>query len=285
MQFACYNNLRKEAEPKLKGLCLHCNNEVIAKCGAKNMWHWAHIKAENCDAWSEPETEWHRHWKKCFGAEFSEISIEKDNVYHIADVINKNGIVFEFQNSPISAEIIKKREEFYGEKMIWIINGSSFKDNLKIYDEEYIKNWKFNVLDEFAALNYEINNALIIEDWQVKRDIVRTYLKQNNFEFNNVQKIYYLDMDKARNTNREALIIKLYNDMLDLYNSAKSETASTKVEFIWEHYRRSWQECKRPVFIDLGNNFLLQVTLGMGKKHGKGNMVLKERFLDKYCVK
>ena len=92
-------------------------------------------------------------------------------------------------------------------------------------------------------------------------------------------------MDKARNTNRQALIFKLYNDLLDLYNINKTETISNKVEFIWEHYRRSWQECKRPVFIDFGNNFLLQVTEGMGKKYGKGNMGLKDRFLQKYCVK
>lgn len=284
MQFALYNNLRKEAEPKLKGLCLHCKNEVIAKCGSKNMWHWAHVKAENCDAWSEPETEWHRNWKNCFGAEFSEIRIEKDNAYHIADVINKNGIVFEFQNSSISAEIIKKREAFYGEKMIWVINGNSFKDNFRIYEEEYLINWKFTILDEFGSVNYQIQNALIIEDWQVKQDAVKYYLKQNKFEYNKEQKIYYLDLNKTLNKNREQLVVKFNSDLLDLYSNNKPLTISGKVDFVWEHYRRSWQECERPVFIDFGKDLLLQITAGMGKKYGKGNMVSKTKFLQKYCI-
>jgi hypothetical protein len=284
MQFAIHNNIRKAAEPKLKGFCLHCNSEVIAKCGEKNIWHWAHFKTENCDSWSEPETEWHRNWKSCFGVEFSEIKVEKDNAYHIADVLNKNGIVFEFQNSPISAEVIQKREEFYGEKMIWIINGISFKENLKIYEEDYLRNWKFKVLDEFAAANYEIKNALIIEDWQVKQDVVKNYLIKNDFEYDQNEKIYYLDLKKIANKNREQLIIKLYNNLLELYTSYKSETFSTRVEFVWEHYRRSWQECKRPVFIDIGEQFLLQITSGMGKKYGSANKVRKTKFLQKYCV-
>lgn len=284
MQFAIHNNIRKAAEPKLKGFCLHCNSEVIAKCGEKNIWHWAHFKIENCDSWSEPETEWHRNWKGCFGVEFSEIKVEKDNAYHIADVLNKNGIVFEFQNSPISAEVIQKREEFYGEKMIWIINGISFKENLKIYEEDYLRNWKFKVLDEFAAANYEIKSALIIEDWQVKQDVVKNYLIKNDFEYDQNEKIYYLDLKKIANKNREQLIIKLNNNLLELYTSYKSETFSTRVEFVWEHYRRSWQECKRPVFIDIGEQFLLQITSGMGKKYGSGNKVRKTKFLQKYCV-
>src|SRR4051812_33751341 len=162
MQFALYNGLRTEAFPQGKGICLHCGNTVIAKCGSKNVNHWAHVSIACCDAWYESETQWHRDWKGLFGAGRSEVRISKENVFHIADVLNKDDIVFEFQNSSISSETIEAREAFYGERMLWIVNGQHFKDNLIIREEEYLKNWKFTLVDEFAATNYaELQQAII----------------------------------------------------------------------------------------------------------------------------
>lgn len=283
MQFALYNKLRKEAEPGLKGICLHCHDEVIAKCGTKNIWHWAHAKNSECDSWTEPETQWHRDWKTNFGADFSEIRIEKNSIYHIADVLNKNGIVFEFQNSSISAEIIKLREEFYGEKMIWVLNGISFKDNFRIYEEPFIKQWKFNILDEFSALNYtEIKNALIIEDWQIQKDEVRSYLSESGFVHHPLLKVYYLDLNKHKHANREQLIAKLNEEILSLYISLQKLKDSEKAEFTWDSPRRSWEHASRPLFIDFGGNFLFLLHSGYGKKTGKGIKINKAKFLEKY---
>tara|TARA_R110002049_G_scaffold90686_1_gene227082 strand:- start:60 stop:548 length:489 start_codon:yes stop_codon:yes gene_type:complete len=41
-------------------------------------------------------------------------------------------VVIELQNSPIQKGVILEREEFYGEKMLWLINGIPFKDNFDI---------------------------------------------------------------------------------------------------------------------------------------------------------
>ena len=283
MQFALYNSKKHAAEPALKGICLHCNKEVIAKCGAKNIWHWAHVKSDACEAWTEPETQWHRDWKNTFGSAYSEIRVVKDNVYHIADILNKNGIVFEFQNSAISSEIIKAREEFYGEKMLWIINGISFKDNFLIYEEDFIKSWKVTILSEFDASRYpEIRNAIMIEDWQVKSNHVKQFLIEKGFEYSADSKLYFFDLNKNKYANREQVILKLEEEILDLYLKYH-KTTSTRVEFVWEHFRRSWQEAQRPVFIDFGDEFLLQVISGIGKKYGQGNKILKAKFIDKYC--
>lgn len=283
MQFALYNSKKHSAQPALKGTCLHCGNEVIAKCGAKNIWHWAHVKSGDCDAWSEPETQWHRDWKDKFGTEYSEIRIIKNNVYHIADVLNNTGIVFEFQNSAISSEIIKAREEFYGSKMIWLINGISFKDNFVIYEEDFIKSWKVTILNEFDATRYpQFRNALIIEDWQVRSDPVKRFLKNKGFDYSPDFKLYFLDLYKNKYANREQLILKIEEEILDLYLK-HHHTTSTRVEFVWEHFRRSWQEAQRPVFIDFGDDILLHVTAGIGKKYGRGNKILKTKFLEKYC--
>ena len=105
MQYAKLDGLRCTAQPKLKAICEHCNSAVHAKCGSKVVWHWAHVSVENCDSWYEPETQWHRNWKNNFGQDRSEISIVKDGVRHIADVLTKDDLVIEFQNSNISSEM------------------------------------------------------------------------------------------------------------------------------------------------------------------------------------
>jgi hypothetical protein len=284
MQFALYNALRQSAEPGLKGLCLHCEKEVIAKCGEKNVWHWAHVKSKDCDAWTEPETAWHRDWKNKFGKDFSEIRIQKENVYHIADVLNKNAIVFEFQNSPISSELIKLREAFYGERMIWVINGMSFKDQFSIYEEAFVKHWKFNLLGEFEAVNYPgLKNVLIVEDWQVKIPEVRSFLQERHFEHHPQNKIYTLDLELFQYANKELLQQKINEDLLALYEKTHPKHFPMKVEFAWEHFRRSWQDAQRPVFVDFGEEFLLRVNGRFGKKYGSGTKILKRVFIDKYC--
>lgn len=286
MEYALYKGLKSSAQPKLKGTCVHCSAEVLAKCGSKNIWHWAHLSKENCDPWFEGETPWHRDWKNLFGADCSEIRLIKEKDYHIADVINKNGIVFEFQNSSISAEDILKREEFYGKKMMWVINGSSFKESFQIRDDEFLKEWIFILVNEFdTAQHYpEFANAVIIEDWSVKNHHVKELLVHHGFMYAPGEKIYY-----KNHTNKFMIGEKIIPDLLQLYKiHRRIETpvalGAKKGEFTWDHSRRSWQDAKRPVFIDFGEDFLYRVTSNMGKKHGEGIKIGKGRFIEKYCT-
>jgi len=69
-----------------------------------------------------------------FGKECSEQMIKKNGEVHRADVLTKNNVVIELQNSPIQIDVISEREEFYGERMLWLINGSHFKSNFRIFD-------------------------------------------------------------------------------------------------------------------------------------------------------
>jgi len=134
MIWALVENQKIETIPKTMGNCLLCNEQVFSKCGEVNVWHWAHLKTENCDSWYEPETFWHKHWKLTFGKENTEIIIKKNAKRHIADVYTNKKIVIELQNSLISKSVIREREAFYGEKMIWLINGEQFEKNLTIKD-------------------------------------------------------------------------------------------------------------------------------------------------------
>jgi len=134
MIWALVENEKIEATPRTKGICPICRGKVFSKCGEVNVWHWAHFIDENCDPWYEPESFWHKHWKMTFGKENAEIGIEKDGKRHIADIRTIENVVIELQNSIISKPIIREREDFYGERMLWLLNGEEFKKNLTVKD-------------------------------------------------------------------------------------------------------------------------------------------------------
>jgi hypothetical protein len=124
MKFALVNGSRQEASPKLRGICIGCQSEMIAKCGKYKVWHWAHKSKEICDKWWETETEWHRKWKNYFPESLQEvIQFDSTGEMHIADVRTKNNMVIELQHSPIHPEEMASREQFY-KRMIWIVDGN-----------------------------------------------------------------------------------------------------------------------------------------------------------------
>ena len=124
MKYAIVDGERTTAKPRLRGICQCCGGQTIAKCGEHVVWHWAHRRREDCDSWWESETDWHRSWKDRFPAEWQEVT-RCDPVTgekHIADVNTSHGLVVEIQNSPIHAEEMRSRENFYRE-IVWLVNG------------------------------------------------------------------------------------------------------------------------------------------------------------------
>jgi hypothetical protein len=97
-----------------------CKEKLIPKCGRIVTHHWAHRGADG-DSWREPETEWHRYWKRLVPPEYSEVTIERNGTRHRADIATKSGIVIELQHSPLAVDEIAEREAFYG-KMIWLFD-------------------------------------------------------------------------------------------------------------------------------------------------------------------
>lgn len=93
MRFSIVDGEKAEAQPKAKGICPHCQSEMLAKCGRVKVWHWAHKGNPPCDPWWESETEWHREWKDRFPKEWQEIThIDPiSGEQHIADVKNPFG--------------------------------------------------------------------------------------------------------------------------------------------------------------------------------------------------
>ncbi len=124
MKFSLVNGQKVEPYPKMKGVCPHCNSEMISKCGKVKVWHWAHRNISHCDPWWESETKWHREWKSHFPSEWQEVSqIDlKTGEKHIADVKNPFDLVIEFQHSPLNDQERISRENFYNQ-MVWVIDG------------------------------------------------------------------------------------------------------------------------------------------------------------------
>ena len=125
MIWALQNEERVTAEPGGQGECPCCRGDVLAKCGSIVTWHWAH-KADDCDTWHEPESEWHIGWKRRFPEDWQEVVVGN----HRADVKTPK-LVVELQASSISAETIQEREQHY-RNMVWLLRGEDFKDNLSI---------------------------------------------------------------------------------------------------------------------------------------------------------
>ena len=123
MRFALVNGVRTEPSPGLAGTCAYCGRAMIPKCGRYVRWHWAHKRRIGCDPWHEGETAWHLMWKDCFPKRWQEtLHVDgRTGERHIADVKADSGLVVEVQHSPISADELQSREDFYGD-MIWIVD-------------------------------------------------------------------------------------------------------------------------------------------------------------------
>jgi hypothetical protein len=224
MLFATVNGEKIEATPKITGNCPLCERTVFSKCGEINIWHWAHRKDESCDSWYEPETEWHKNWKLTFGKDNCEIVISKDCIKHIADIFTNDKVVIELQNSPIQKPIIRRRENFYGERMLWVINGKHFKEN-------------------FIFISSSTNSI----DYHWWEKYVHT---------------------------KDGIVDRVTGEIIP----------PRKEEFIfkWSWPRKCWTDAERHIFIDFGKESLFWVTEGIGTNYGKGKLISKQKFLEKY---
>lgn len=165
MKYALVNGARQEPEPKLQGACPNCEKEMIAKCGQKRIWHWAHRGKLECDRWWEPETEWHRAWKSLFPKEWQEVIHKADDgERHIADVKNSNGLVIELQHSHISPEERLSRESFY-ENMVWVVDGMRLKRDLAAFRKAV----------DFSARERDAQNQLLLVPTADRAEILRCW--------------------------------------------------------------------------------------------------------------
>lgn len=171
MRFALSEGIRVEATPGAVGHCPGCGAPLMAKCGSKKVWHWAHKGQRHCDDWWEPETDWHRSWKNYFPVDWQEVPYrDMAGELHIADVKVPNGLVVEVQHSAIESAEVKKRTQFHA-PMIWVVDGLRRKTD-KIQFERALRSEFWRRPEKRILSRLSPYDVRLIEEWFDLRVIV-----------------------------------------------------------------------------------------------------------------
>ena len=166
-RYALVNGEKQEAMPGLRGICIGCGVELIARCGAQNRRHWAHKDNEECPySKKEPKTQWHLDWQNNFPKEWQEVRCtdEQTGEIHIADIKTPNGLVVEFQHSAIKPEERFAREKYH-KNMIWVVDGTRPSNDFKRFTKN-LKNLRF-VIDYSETSLYTVDwiDEILPKSW------------------------------------------------------------------------------------------------------------------------
>lgn len=167
MKIALVNGERREPSKGFIGNCIGCGHEMIPKCGLIKIHHWAHKSDCECDHWWENETEWHRSWKNNFPNINQEIR-HKDDVtaeWHIADVKTNYGHILEFQHSFLKDEERQARNKFYGDKLVWIVDGLKRVKDKSQFDLFLTSAIPIKEDSPILKLHPFINECSLINEW------------------------------------------------------------------------------------------------------------------------
>ncbi len=164
MKFAVSEGKRIEATPGAKGVCPGCSAEMLARCGTRKVWHWAHRGQRHCDHWWENETQWHRDWKNHFPTDWQEIAARDDEgELHIADIKTPHGWVVEFQHSYIKPEEAHKRTQFHN-PMFWVVDGVRRDTDLPQFIEA-LKHARLHGTQEDLVYQVRLSNSRLLREW------------------------------------------------------------------------------------------------------------------------
>jgi hypothetical protein len=183
----------------------------------------------HCDPWWENETEWHRAWKSCFPEEQREIvRFDLTGEKHIADVQTSTGKVIEFQNSPISLEELRSREEFYG-NLIWIINARNFTK-------------QFFLMSPVPDPMSELGRDIVFSNGQKPMKLLKPAPLAGLMFWLRSENVGHTGMVRIRGSH------ELKDAILSNYNGHHL--------FHWKRPRDVWLKAAAPVFFDFGDEAL-----------------------------
>lgn len=151
--------------------------KLIVKRGTKKTWHFAHLSGEGGGA---KMGRWHKWWENRILDKYLEVRMEDGR--HRADFAG-NGKVVEFQHSMVGEDVIKKREKFYGDKLIWIFGVEEVTFQIKKLDRKtgkitlrhrrgtkyfmcakaktYLDLWKRELIEVTKIMKHTIHGVLI----------------------------------------------------------------------------------------------------------------------------
>lgn len=169
-----------EATPKSIAVCPLCEQEVTSKCGNIKIWHWAHMV--KCPHETEPETEWHREWKKSALAVGGKVEVPIKNhvgIMRKADIV-LNRRVIELQHSNIDVREIIARSDFYvGQKyrVDWVIDYTrnhfiSIENNIIIANGNHRKTFDCLFGRLYGNIIFDIGDSVFIAK---KLEVTKVY--------------------------------------------------------------------------------------------------------------
>ncbi len=235
MQIAVVDGTRLEAFPGGRGVCPVCGSEVIAKCGTRIIYHWAHQRPNDCDPWWENETPWHRNWKNLFPEGCREVShTASDGEIHRSDIKTPTGIFIEIQHSAMTDAERESREEFY-KNLVWIIDGAAFHRNFDIYHP---------LPDPHADF---------------ARDLVWAKAKRGMEGAN--RGIFFRWSEACEEYPRIAKKDVTFGCIhgIDEVRDALEESYRGHHQYHWIRPRKTWIDAACPVYIDFGKGFLARL--------------------------
>lgn len=110
---------RADKDGPRRAACFECGNEMIAKTGDIQIWHWAH-KARNPECGLAAETEWHLTWKAC-GLPGTQEVWSEDRCRR-ADILTPAGIAVEFQHSSLPWDEVRDRQADWDHRLVWVFD-------------------------------------------------------------------------------------------------------------------------------------------------------------------
>lgn len=116
----------ENADKKNKYVCPCCDEELTVRQGRLIGWCFAHKSGSLCDV-DNDMSEWHIRMQGYFSQGYQEVVVDKK---HRADVL-KDGVVIEFQHSPISSDDFEDRNNYYlskGYRVCWVFDTSGWID-------------------------------------------------------------------------------------------------------------------------------------------------------------
>lgn len=115
-----------EANKQTDYFCPVCSGKLILRAGEVNAHHFAHEAGACPDHWHYDMSDWHKTMQEQFPIECREVVMKHNGEIHRADVF-KDGVVVEFQHSPITPQEFRERNTFYntlGYKVAWVFDVS-----------------------------------------------------------------------------------------------------------------------------------------------------------------
>lgn len=237
MQYALVNGQRTKAFPNGKGVCPQCNSTVIAKCGSRNIKHWAHHRTKDCDPWHENETPWHREWKSLFPSECQEVTHRANNgEIHRADIKTSTGVIVEIQHSHISDKERLSRELFY-QNLVWVVDGRGFQDNFYIY------------------------HILPRPDSELAQDLV--WMKAEKGCEGANRGFFFRLSDAIKDEPNITKATLSYGEIHDIseIEDELQHTYAGHHQYDWVRPRRTWLDALCPVYIDFGKDYLVRLEV------------------------